>query len=59
MLLQDKIKFCEEYCSFIRIAPCTKELLLSNDGKYMFDCKFKSGNFEADRGSLHEDSKGH
>ena len=53
MNLQDKINFCRENCSFIRIAPCLKELLISNDAKYMFDCNFNSGNFEADRGSLH------
>ena len=52
MSIQEKLKYQVKNWSFINTYPFTKELLLSNDGKYIFHCKFQLGKFEADWGNL-------
>ena len=52
MSLEEKLKYKNKNWSFVGTGPDTKELLLSNDGKYIFICKFQLGNFEADKGNL-------
>ena len=56
MTLQQKLEYKSKNWSFVPTYPHTQELLLSNDGKYIFHCKFHLGNFEAD-GNLQEDGK--
>ena len=53
MSLQEKLEYKAKNWSFINnTGPWTKELLLSNDGKYIFHCKFQLGKFEADSSNL-------
>ena len=42
------MKYCMNNWNFIGFYYETSELLLSNDGKYIFHCKFQLGSFEAD-----------
>ena len=46
------MKYCQEIWDFDFTDKRHKELLLSNDGLYIFRCKFQLGNFEADWGNL-------
>ena len=53
MNLERKIEYTNKNWSFINTDYGEiKELLLSNDGKYIFHCKFQLGNFEADYSNL-------
>ena len=56
MILREKKEYVSKNWSFIPTYSDTEQLLLSNDGKYIFHCKFQLGNFEAD-GNLQEDGK--
>ena len=54
MSLEEKKEFTKNNWNFYEmfIDQFTRELLLSNDGKYIFHCKFQLGNFEADKRNL-------
>ena len=52
MSIDDKKRYCKQNWSFFRTGDWTRELLLSNDGKYIFHCKFQLGSFEADYRNL-------
>ena len=47
MTLKQKIEYIKKNWSFIITDDYTKELLLSDDGKYIFHCKFQKDNFNA------------
>ena len=52
MPLKDRRKYSEENWTY-RTSDYTSELLLSNDRKYLFKCKFQLGNYKADNDNLH------
>ena len=47
--MKKKLQIKKANWSFITTDISTNELLLSNDGKYIFHCKFQLGNFEGFR----------
>ena len=53
MTLGEKKEYKNKNWNFFYTYSNTQELLLSNDGKYIFYCKFELGNFEADYRNLH------
>ena len=48
MTLDQKLAHAKKNWNFINAGSWTKELLLSNDGKYIFQCKIQLGSLEAD-----------
>ena len=46
--LKNKIEEVEKNWSFMHTNAYKKEILMANDGNYIFQCKSKSGSFEAD-----------
>ena len=59
MPLEKRKEYQNKNWDFFRTHEGTRELLLSNDGRYIFHCKFQLGNFEADRGNLQKVCKRH
>ena len=54
MTLKQKLEYKSKNWSFAITYYDSRELLLSNDGKYLFHCKYQLGNSEADNGNLHQ-----
>ena len=52
MTLLKKIEFKDKIWSFVPTYDNSREVMLSNNNKYLFFCKFRLGNFEADWGNL-------
>ena len=52
MSFKEKLEYKNKNWSFFNTYNETQELLVSNDGKYIFHCNFQLGNFEADYGNL-------
>lgn len=51
--LEKKKEIAKNYWPFVDVYPCTEEILLSKDGKFVFTCKCRLGKFEADFCNLH------